>query len=120
MATLTPTLTLTSTDASSDALSITVTDTLTIGAPSVGLSRASILHTAPTNILTTEDLAISYVYLKNLDITNIISVKTDGAVSFLDLSPGEFAFMPVKGAVGLEVQANAATCILEYAYWSKA
>ena len=71
-------------------------------------------------LVTHADIATyGWVYLKNLDGTNIITVKTDGAVSFLDLSPGEFAFMPVKGAVGLEVQANTATCILEYGYWSK-
>ena len=119
MATLTPTLTLTSADATSDALSITVTPTLTTANPQVNIARTAILHSGPTNILTTDDSAITYVYLKNLDGTNIITVKTDGAVSFLDLSPGEFAFMPVKGAVGLEVQANTATCILEYGYWSK-
>ena len=42
MATLTPSLTLTSTDASSDVLSFTVTDTLTVTTPSVGLSRTTI------------------------------------------------------------------------------
>lgn len=119
MATLKPTLTITSADATSDALSITVTDTLTTGQPSVNMARASILHTGPTNILSTADSAVTYVYLKNLDTTNIITAKTDGAVAFLDLSPGEFAFMPVKGAVGLEVQANSATCILEYGFWAK-
>ena len=119
MATLKPTITLTSADATSDALSITVTDSLTTTNPQINLARASILHSAPTNILTTADSAVTYVYLKNLDGTNIITVYTDGAVAFLDLSPGEFAFMPVKGAVGLEVKANSATCILEYGYWAK-
>jgi hypothetical protein len=59
------------------------------------------------------------MYLKNMDATNVITVKTDGAVAFLDLSPGEFAFLPLKGAVGMEVQANTAACILEYGYWTK-
>tara|TARA_R100001015_G_C4625866_1_gene184572 strand:- start:1111 stop:1473 length:363 start_codon:yes stop_codon:yes gene_type:complete len=119
MATLTPTLTLTSTDATSDALSITVTDSLTTANPQTNIARKSILHTGPTNILTTADSAITYVYLKNLDSTNIITVKIDDATAFLDLSPGEFAFMPLKGAVGLECQANSATCVLEYGYWAK-
>ena len=119
MATLTPTLTLATTDATSDALSIALAGSLTITNPSINIARDAILHTAPTNILTTADAGITYVYLKNLDGTNIISVYTDGAVAFLDLSPGEFAFMPVKGAVGLEVQATVATCILEYGYWTK-
>jgi hypothetical protein len=119
MATLTPTLTLASTDATSDALNITITDTLTTTNPQVNLARAAILHTGPTNILSASNSDITYVYLKNLDETNIITVKIDDATAFLDLSPLEFAFMPVKGAVGLEVQANAATCVLEYGYWTK-
>ena len=119
MATLTPTITLATDNATSDPLSITMTGTLTTTNPAINIARASILHTGPTNILTTSDSAVTYVYLKNLDDTNIITVKTDGAVAFMDLDPEEFAFMPVKGAVGLEAQANAATCILEYGYWAK-
>ena len=40
MATLQPTLTLTSQDATSEALSFTVTDSLTITTPLIGLSKA--------------------------------------------------------------------------------
>ena len=120
MATLISKLTLSSSNATSDTLNITVTDTLSVGEPSVSLSRISIATDAATNLRTTSDSSITYCYLKNMDATNIITVKTDGAVAFLDLSPGEFAFLPVKGAVGLEVQANTAACILEYGYWTKA
>ena len=67
-----------------------------------------------------DNTSITYVYLKNLDTTNIITVKTDAGVAFLDLGPREFVFLPVKGAVGLEVQANVAACVLEYGYWTKA
>ena len=119
MATLTPTLTLATTDATSDALSITVSDSLTTSNPSVNIARASIATDAATNILTTSTAAITYVYLKNMDGTNIITVKTDGATAFSDLGPGEFMFFPLKGATGLEVQANTAACILEYGYWAK-
>ena len=45
MATLNVTLTLASTDVSSDTLSTTVTDSLTVSEPSVGMSRVSVLHT---------------------------------------------------------------------------
>ena len=119
MATLTPKLTLTSSNATSDTLNITVTDTFSVGEPSVSLSRISIAADAATNLRTTSDSSITYMYLKNMDATNTITVKTDGAVAFLDLSPGEFAFLPLKGAVGMEVQANTAACILEYGYWTK-
>ena len=119
MATLKTTLTLSSNDAMSDVLSITVTDRLTVGNPTE-LSRKSIATDAATNLRTTSDSSITYVYLKNMDTTNIIVVKTDGGVAFADLNPGEFAFLPLKGAVGLEVQADTAACVLEYGYWTKA
>lgn len=121
MATLTAKLTLTSSGVSSDALNLTVSDSLVVTNPAVSSARQTILHTAPTNILTTSaNTAITYVYLKNIDATNIITVKTDDATAFVDLSPKEFVFLPIKGAVGLEVQADTASCILEYGYWTKA
>jgi len=124
MATLTPTLTLTSTDASSDALSITVTDTLTIGAPSVGLSRASVLHSAPTELLSAAAATAAgdevYVYIKNMDHTNFVAIKTAGGTDFAKLRAGEFMFLPMKEALGVEAQAHTATCVVEYAYWRRA
>jgi hypothetical protein len=120
MATLNSTIKLVSSDVSADeSLNLTATDKLTVETPIAGLSQLSILHTAPTNLRATSDSVITYVYLKNIDTTNIITVKTDAAVAFADLGPEESMFFPLKGAVGLEVQANTATCKLEYAYWTK-
>jgi hypothetical protein len=118
MGTLTTKLTLNSTNALSDSTNVSITDTLTIADPTE-LSRKSIATDSATNIRTTSDSSITYVYLKNMDTTNIIVVKTDGGVAFADLNPGEFAFLPLKGAVGLEVQADTAACVLEYGYWTK-
>ena len=59
------------------------------------------------------------MYLKNIDTTNYIDVRTDGATGFLRLAAGEFAFFPLMGSTGLECQANTAACILEYGYWTK-
>ena len=123
MATLTPTLTLTSTDATSDALSITVTDSLTVTNPSINIARASILHTAETELLSAAaHSAIAndvYFYVKNMDGTNFVVVKSAGGADFAKLRAGEFMFLPLKLAAGLEVQADTATCIVEYAYWAK-
>jgi hypothetical protein len=119
MATLTAKLTLSSSNVTSDTLNLTTTDTLTVTNPSTNIARISCPHDSVTQVLTTSQSAITYVYLKNIDSTNIIVVKTDGAVSFSDLGPGEFIFFPLKGAVGVEVQADTAACILEYGYWTK-
>jgi len=119
MATLTPTLTLTSTDATADALSITVTDSLTITNPAVNIARASIAHSGVTTLIASSISAVNYVYLKNIDTTNYIDVRTDGATAFAKLSPGEFAFLPLAPSTGLEFQADTAACVLEYAYFTK-
>lgn len=120
MASLDLSLKLTSSNISAnETLNLLATDKLTVEAPIAGVSKLSILHTAATNIRTTTDASITYVYLKNTDTTNIITVKTDAGVAFADLGPEESMFFPLKGAVGLEVQANTATCKLEYAYWTK-
>ena len=119
MATLTPTLTLSSSDATADALSITVTDTLTTTNPAVNIARASVLHTGETVLIASSVSAVNYVYLKNIDTTNFINIKTDAGVTIMKLSAGEFAFFPLNGSTGIEAQADTATCVLEYAYFSR-
>ena len=119
MATLTSTLQLVSSDVSSDALSINQTKALTVTNPSVDIARQLVETTGQFNILTTANTSITYVYLKNADTTNIITIKDDAGNSHMDLGPGEMAFFPVKGAVGLEATANTAPCVLEYGFWTK-
>lgn len=120
MATLTATLQLVSSDVSSDALSINQTKGLSVTNPSVDIARQSVGTVSVFNILTTAaNTDITYVYLKNADSTNIITIKDDGGNNFLDLGPAEIAFFPVKGTVGLEALANTAPCILEYGFWTK-
>jgi hypothetical protein len=120
MATLSTTLTFSSSDATSDTLKVTNTDSLTIGEPAVNIARASIETASATNIITTSNTAITYVYIKNTDSTNFVTVKIDAGTDFAILSAGEFMLIPMKGGVGLEVQADTAACIVEYGYWTKA
>jgi len=119
MASLTPTLTLASTDATSEALSLSVTDTLTVTHPAIGISRVTIT-TADNQELVDEALSgVKYFYAKNMDTTNFVVLQTTASVQYARLSPGEFAFFPINDAAGLEARADTASCILEYAYWTK-
>ena len=122
MATLTTTLTLSSTDATSDRLNLSVSDSLTTANPAINLARVSVATSAATNILTAADnTSITYVYIKNTntDASHILTLKIDDATAFADLGAGEFAILPIKGAVGLECQASGAAVIAEYGYWTK-
>jgi len=125
MATLTPKLTLTGSAADfGSALSLSVSDTLTVGQPFVGMSKVDVLHTAAFVPLTvTGNVLTTYVYLKNTHDTDYIVYGTDvsetnGIIGILH--PDEFAFFPVQGERGLEVIANSVTCAIEYGYWTKA
>jgi len=120
MATLTAKLTLTSSNATSDTLNLVVDDTLSTTNPQINIARVLVLHTGVTTLLSTAHADHTYLYLKNMDATNLITVSTDAGVAFATLGPEEFMFFPLKGTVGVEMQANVATCELEYGYWSKA
>lgn len=120
MATLTPTLTLVSTDAVSDSLNFSVTDSLTVGAPSVSLSRVTITTADNQELVDEATSGVRYFYAKNMDANNFVILQTTASVQYARLSPGEFCFFPINDGAGLEARADTASCILEYAYWAKA
>ena len=93
MATLTPTLALTSTDATGDTLSLSVTDSLAIGANKVRLSRTySPDDVSPGGVqIFSTNLGPSYMYLKN----------TAESAAWMELKAGEFAFFCWAGVVDL-------------------
>jgi len=119
MATLTPTLTLVSLDASSDVLSITSTDTLTVGPPQVGMSKLAITTSDNQELVDDSVSGVYYFYAKNTDETNFVILQTTASVQYARLGPGEFCFFPINDGAGLEARADTASCVLEYAYWKK-
>jgi len=154
MAILTPSLTLAanSNTASSnpglttDALSFTVTDSLTVTAPSTGVTRISTAANplgAGAGILLTEaaSTTTTYVYIKHLGVlasdgttsshasNDFITLSNEDAdVSFIKLQPEEFAFFPLlefdgsDGGVepgGLKVTKGGAEVMIEYACWTR-
>ena len=122
MATLNATLTLASTDATSDTLSMTVTDSLTVGAPSVGLSKKVIGGGASFNVYSDSDSdGSAYVYVKNANTSSAFTaeLKNDGDAAFGTLHNEEFAFYPIDINEGLTVTASGGDVTIEYAYWTK-
>ena len=129
MATLNATLTLASTDASSDTLNLTVTDSLTIGPPSTGVSQTaceastgSVISLKPTGS------ANQYTYVKHTGYqtdgstatTNQLVVKF-GTTESLRLAAGEFAFFPTKSNVVVNaISSSSHTILIEHGYWTAA
>jgi hypothetical protein len=122
MATLNATLTLTSTSTSTAALNLSTAKTLTVDVDLVNTGRISVATGTDTEVLGRAITDNKYVYLKNLDPTNFITVKDDDAAGvneFMELKPGEFAFFVVKGGIGLNLEADTAACVVEYGFWNE-
>ena len=129
MATLTPTLTLTSTDATTDQLAFTVTDSLSVTTPHIGLAKIAVSTTGANNIIQpATDCQTYYVYVKHtgLDssgssVTTTLNIELTGDVIIGKLAAGEFMWMPVGGhSLGVQLQASSGTIVAEYAYFTKA
>ena len=129
MATLTPTLTLTSADATTDQLSFSVTDSLSVTAPHIGLAKIAVSTTGANNIIQpATDGQTYYVYVHHTgvdasgsSVTTTINIELTGDVIIGKLAAGEFMFMPVGGhSLGVQLQASSGTVVAEYAYFTKA
>ena len=129
MATLTPTLTLTSTDATTDQLSFSVTDSLSVTAPHVGLAKIAVTNVGANNIIQpATDGQTYYVYVKHTGVdstgsavTTTLNIELTGDVVIGKLAAGEFMFMPVGGhSLGVQLETSSGTIVAEYAYYTKA
>ena len=128
MATLTPTLTLASTDATSDALNLSVTDSLTVGPPAIGISKVAIAVAGGSDTtLVASSAGNKYVYIKHTGFasdgssssTNEIVVDF-GTTDSIRINSGEFAFFPAKASTAITAISNhTSTILIEYAYWTK-
>ena len=129
MATLTPTLTLTSNDVTTDQLSFSVTASLSVTAPHIGLAKIAVSTTGANNIIQpATDGQTYYVYVKHTgvdasgsNVTTTLNIELTGDVVIGKLAAGEFMFMPVGGhSLGVQLQASGSTIVAEYAYFTKA
>jgi len=129
MATLTPTLTLTSTDATTDQLSFSVTDSLSVTSPTVGLSKVTVTTTGANTIIVPNVDATRYFYLKHTGVdssgstvTTDIKVEEGDENWFSRLAPGEFLWVPLNADGGhlIQLETTGGTIVAEYAYWTKA
>ena len=116
---LVPTLTIKDTTTFSDEINFSVTDSLTTGTPSQGLTKATITTADNQELVAEATSGVFYFYAKNTDSTNFVVLQTTASVQYARLGPSEFCFFPINDGAGLEARADTASCILEYAYWKK-
>ena len=87
--------------------SSTTSDTITVAHGAASVVVASAVATA------------TYVYIKNTDATNFCDLKNDAGNVWGILHPGEFIFFCVNPSDGFEIQANTASCVVEYVTFLK-
>ena len=129
MATLTPTLSLVSTDASSNEINFSVTDTLTVTDPQVGLSKVAATTTGGDTVILSSHSSNRYLYLRHTGkdasdsaTSQTLQVEIENNKSFAELAAEEWMFVPVGqngGSVAVQLEATSGTIIAEYAYWTK-
>ena len=130
MATLTPTLTLKSTDAFSDVLNFSISDDLTVTAPSQGLSTIIATATGGNHIIIPTTTSIVYLFVRHTGTTDgstgtsqLVDLENTDNEAFARLGAGELLFMPFNHAgvsVGVQLQvAHASNVQLEYAFFTK-
>ena len=127
---LVPTLTIKDSTSFSDEVSFSVTDSLTVTAPSQSVSTIIATNTGANNIIVTDTGgAIVWLFVRHTGTTDgsvattrqvDIEFTTDEGIA--RLSAGEWLFMPVSHAgasVGVQLQVNHASNVqMEYAYWT--
>ena len=132
MASLTTTLSLSSAagQVSSDALSFSVSDTASVTAPTINVSKITATTTGNESIILPSKDVTRYVYIKHLGLNSAggssgadqIKVETADGTEIMRISKDEFAFFPhhAGGAGLIQLEATANTVQVEYAYFTRA
>ena len=131
---LIPTLIIKDTTTFSDTIDFSVTDELTVTAPSSSLSTVVATATGSETIIVPAGTATVYLFVRHTGTTDgsttsgaqVVDVEETGDAAFSRLSSGEWLFIPFShhaGSVGVQLHlpntTHASTVQMEYAYWTK-
>ena len=127
---LVPTLTIKDSTTFSDEINFSVTDSLTVTAPSSGLSTVIATATGGNHIIVPSSTNISYLFVRHTGTTDgstgtsqLVDIEDTDDVAIARLGPNEWCFFPwhKAGATkGVQLQvAHASNVQMEYAYWTK-
>jgi hypothetical protein len=119
MATLKITLKLDSSTVGNNKLDQTESRQATIAAPYVNPSQVSVATGSDTVLLSTSNVQ-SYVYIKNTDTANYVTVKDNADNTLAVIKAQDFIFTCIPASIGLEVVADTGACVIEYANWATA
>jgi hypothetical protein len=126
---LVPTLTIKDTTTFSDEINFSITDSLTVTAPSSSLSTIVVDTTGANNIIVAaNDNKQTWLFVRHTGTSDGSSstsahcdIEITGDVAVGTLKPGEWFFFPFCGngaSKGVQLQAVGSAVQCEYAYWS--
>tara|TARA_R110000765_G_scaffold346049_1_gene436236 strand:+ start:132 stop:509 length:378 start_codon:yes stop_codon:yes gene_type:complete len=78
-------------------------------------SISAITAASGTQLINKSVAKVTYVYIKNTDVANYVTLENDDTEDWGQLGAGEWAFFPVAPSVGLQAKANTAPVILDVA-----
>jgi len=126
---LVPTLTITDSTTFSDVINFTVTDSLTVTAPSQSLALETVTTTGGNHVIIPAATAIAYLFVRHTGTTDgstgtaqLLDLENTDNEAFARLGAGEWLFMPFNHAgasVGVQLQSASGNIQVEYAYWTK-
>ena len=114
----------------SDSIALEVTDALTVISPSITPSLITATTTGGDNIIVPNVNSAKYVYIKHTGLNSAgsssgadkVKVETADNTPIMELKSGEFAFFPyfAQGSCKLQLETDANTVQVEYAYFTRA
>ena len=81
-------------------------------------TKTIVTGSTPTQIIDKSVAKLTYVYIKNTDASNYITLYNDDKEDWGRLLPGEWAFFPDAPSVGFEAAADTAAVIADIALFT--
>ena len=111
-------------------LSLSTSVALTANEPYIGISRITATTTGGDSIIVPNVNSAKYVYIKHTGLNSAgsssgadkVKVETADGTAIMELKANEFAFFPyfAQGACKLQLETDANTVQVEYAYFTRA
>ena len=84
-------------------------------------SATAVTGAGGTVLIAAGTATVQNVYIRNTEAAggNFVTLETDGAEDWGRLEPNNWAFFPVAPSVGLQVKADTANVVIEYAIFQR-
>ena len=82
-------------------------------------SATAVVAVGGVQLIAAGTAKVQNVYIRNTDVHNFVTLETDANEDWGRLEAGDWAFFPVAPSVGLQVMADTANVVIEYAIFQR-